>query len=168
MNARIPDNALPPKLDPHALQAFVDEKWDREIIPALEDYIAIPAKSPAFDADWAKNGYIDRVVHDAAEWVEAQKVSRLTLEVVRLPGRTPVIYFDAPATRSDNGDTVLMYGHLDKQPEFSGWRSDLGPWTPKYENDKLYGRGGADDGYAIYASLTAIMALDKQGIPRPR
>ncbi|MGP1614074.1 MAG: M20/M25/M40 family metallo-hydrolase, partial [Pollutimonas bauzanensis] len=168
MNSPISDNALPHALDPNALQAFVDEKWDREIVPALVNYIAIPAKSPAFDADWARNGHIDRVVRDAAQWVQAQKVSRLTLEVVRLPGRTPVIYFDAPATRSDNGDTVLMYGHLDKQPEFSGWRTGLGPWTPKYEDGRLYGRGGADDGYAVYASLTAILALDRQGIPRPR
>ena len=146
MNARIPEDALPPTLDPQALQAFVDAKWDNEIIPALTDYIAIPAKSPAFDADWEKNAFIERVVRDAAQWVEAQKVSGLKLEVVRLPGRTPVIFFDAPATRSDNGDTVLLYGHLDKQPEFSGWRAGLGPWTPKYEDGKLYGRGGADDG----------------------
>jgi len=168
MNARIPDDALPPTLDPDSLQAFVNEKWDNEIIPALTDYIAIPAKSPAFDPDWASNAYLERVVRDAAQWVEAQKVHGLTLEIVRLPGRTPVIFFDAPATRADNGDTILLYGHLDKQPEFSGWRNDLGPWTPKYEGDKLYGRGGADDGYAIYASLTAIMALDRQGVPRPR
>lgn len=168
MNARIPDDALPPTLDPDALQAFVDRQWDDEIIPALTDYIAVPAKSPAFDADWEKNAYIDRVVRDAAQWVESRKVSGLKLEVVRLPGRTPIIFFDAPATRTDHRDTVLLYGHLDKQPEFSGWRSDLGPWTPKYEDGKLYGRGGADDGYAIYASITAIMALDAQGIPRPR
>ncbi|NYT35994.1 M20/M25/M40 family metallo-hydrolase [Allopusillimonas soli] len=168
MNARIPDNAIPPQLDPGQAQAFVDEKWDSEIVPALTDYIAIPAKSPAYDPDWEKNQYIERVVRDAAQWVEAQKVSGMTLEVVRLPGRTPVIYFDAPATRKDNGDTVLMYGHLDKQPEFSGWRSGFGPWTPRYEDGKLYGRGGADDGYAVYASLTAILALDRQGVPRPR
>ena len=168
MNARIPDDALPSRLDPEAMRAFVDETWDREIVPALTDYIAIPAKSPAFDPDWEKNQYIDRVVRDAAQWVQSCKVAGLTLEVVRLPGRTPVIFFDAPATRKDNGDTVLMYGHLDKQPEFSGWRNDLGPWTPKYEDGRLYGRGGADDGYAVYASLTAIMALDRQGVPRPR
>ncbi len=167
MDTPLPDATLP-TLDSDALQAFVDEKWDREIVPALTHYISVPAKSPAFDPDWSRNGYIDGVVREAAQWIEAQKVSRLTLEVVRLPGRTPIIYFDAPATRSDNGDTVLMYGHLDKQPEFSGWRSDLGPWTPKYEDGKLYGRGGADDGYAVYASLTAILALDKQGVPRPR
>ncbi len=168
MNARTPDDALAPTLDPDALQAFVDRTWDDEIIPALTQYIAIPAKSPAFDPDWERNAYIERVIRDAAQWVEGQKVAGLKLEVIRLPGRTPVIFFDVPATRSDNGDTVLLYGHLDKQPEFSGWRGDLGPWTPKYEDGKLYGRGGADDGYAVYASLTAIMALDKQGVPRPR
>jgi acetylornithine deacetylase/succinyl-diaminopimelate desuccinylase-like protein len=168
MNARTPDDALAPTLDPDALMAYVNDKWDHDIIPALTHYIAIPAKSPSFDADWEKNAFIERVIVDASQWIEAQKVSGLRLEVVRLPGRTPVIFFDVPATRSDNGDTVLLYGHLDKQPEFSGWRADLGPWTPKYEDGKLYGRGGADDGYAVYASLTAIMALDKQGIPRPR
>ena len=96
----------------------------------------------------------------------------LKLEVIRIEGRTPVIFFEVPATKAGGNekgaDTICLYGHLDKQPEFNGWRSDLGPWTPKYENGLLYGRGGADDGYAVYASLTAIMALDKQGIPRPR
>jgi len=107
-------------------------------------------------------------VRDAASWVETKKVAGLKLEVIRLDGRTPVIFFETPSTKPGSSDTVCMYGHLDKQPEFSGWRNDLGPWTPKYEDGKLYGRGGADDGYAVYASLTAIMALDRQGIPRPR
>src|SRR5690606_20282840 len=150
------------------LQQYVDDMWDGEIVPRLTDYIAVPAKSPAFDPDWEKNGYIERVVQDAAGWVEAQKVRGLVLEVVRLPGRTPVIFFEVPATRQDNGDTVLMYGHLDKQPEFSGWRSDLGPWTPKYENGRLYGRGGADDGYAVYASIAAVQELKRQNVPHPR
>ncbi|MDH4059230.1 MAG: M20 family metallopeptidase [Aquincola sp.] len=150
------------------LAAFTDRLWDEEIIPALKRYIEVPAKSPMFDADWSRNGYVDRVVRDAAGWVESKKVSGLKLEVVRLENRTPVILFEVPATRAGSTDTVLMYGHLDKQPEFNGWRSDLGPWTPKLDGDKLYGRGGADDGYAIYASLAAIMALDAQGIPRPR
>jgi acetylornithine deacetylase/succinyl-diaminopimelate desuccinylase-like protein len=151
-----------------ALAAFADEAWDRRIVPALTDYIAVPAKSPMFDADWVKNGYVDHVVRTAAAWVESRQVAGLKLEVVRLEGRTPVIFFDIPATRAEGGDTVLLYGHLDKQPEFNGWRNDLGPWTPKYENGLLYGRGGADDGYAVYAAITAIEALDKQGIARPR
>ncbi|MCH7343495.1 M20 family metallopeptidase [Pelomonas sp. CA6] len=167
MNAR--DPSLPLQADEAgALGAFAGKVWDEEIVPKLTDYIAIPAKSPMFDADWASHGYIDRVVRDAADWVESKKMPGLTLEVIRLEGRTPVIFFELPATKADSGDTVLLYGHLDKQPEFNGWRADLGPWTPKYEDGKLYGRGGADDGYAIYASLTALMALDRQGLPRPR
>jgi len=158
-------------LSPTALTAFAryaDEAWDERIVPALTDYIAVPAKSPMFDADWAEHGLLDRVVQDAARWVEGRKVAGLTLEVVRIEGRTPLIFFDIPATRAGSTDTVLLYGHLDKQPEFNGWRSDLGPWTPKYENGLLYGRGGADDGYAVYAAITAIEALDREGVPRPR
>jgi acetylornithine deacetylase/succinyl-diaminopimelate desuccinylase-like protein len=151
-----------------ALAAYADEAWDQRIVPALTDYIAVPAKSPMFDKDWAAHGLLDRVVRDAAAWVEGRKVAGLTLEVVRLEGRTPVIFFDIPATKAGGGDTVLLYGHLDKQPEFNGWRRDLGPWTPKYEAGLLYGRGGADDGYAVYAAITAIEALDRQGIARPR
>jgi acetylornithine deacetylase/succinyl-diaminopimelate desuccinylase-like protein len=155
----------------------VSQAWDLTIVPRLEDYIRIPAKSPAFDADWVKNGFIDTVVWDAATWVMAQKVDGLTLEVIRLEGRTPVLFFevaassgagDANPAKAPSGQTVLMYGHLDKQPEFSGWRSDLGPWSPKYEDGKLYGRGGADDGYAVYASIAAIQALKSQNMPHPR
>ena len=102
------------------------------------------------------------MVRNAAAWVEAQKVEGLTLEIVRLPGRTPVLFFEIAATRPTSAQTVLMYGHLDKQPEFTGWRADLGPWTPKYEDGKLYGRGGADDGYAVYASIAAVQALKAQ------
>ena len=166
MNARDPLVPLQPD-EATALGSFAARTWDEQIVPALTDYIAVPAKSPMFDADWARNGHIERVVRDAAQWVERQKLPGLKLEVIRLEGRTPLIFFELPATRPGT-DTVLLYGHLDKQPEFTGWRSDLGPWTPKYENGKLYGRGGADDGYAIYASLTALMALDAQGIGRPR
>jgi acetylornithine deacetylase/succinyl-diaminopimelate desuccinylase-like protein len=167
MNARDPNLPLQPD-DATAIAEFANRTWDEEIVPALTDYIAIPAKSPMFDADWQKNGHIERVIRDAASWVESKKVAGLTLEVVRLEGRTPVIFFEVPATKAGSTDTICLYGHLDKQPEFNGWRNDLGPWTPKYENGLLYGRGGADDGYAVYASLTAIMALDRQGIPRPR
>ncbi|HEU6456657.1 MAG TPA: M20/M25/M40 family metallo-hydrolase, partial [Roseateles sp.] len=155
-------------LDADRALADVSSKWDGDIVRQLTDYIAIPAKSPGFDKEWAAHGYLETVLRNAAQWVEAQKVEGLTLEIVRLEGRTPVLYFEVPATGTSMTDTVLMYGHLDKQPEFTGWRNDLGPWTPKYENGLLYGRGGADDGYAVYASLTAIMALDQQGIPRPR
>jgi acetylornithine deacetylase/succinyl-diaminopimelate desuccinylase-like protein len=167
MNAR--DPLLPVQPDEaDAIARYASQVWDEEIVPKITDYIAIPAKSPMFDADWAANGHLEKVIRDAAAWVESKNVAGLKLEVVRIEGRTPVIFFEVPATKPGSTDTICLYGHLDKQPEFNGWRNDLGPWTPKYENGLLYGRGGADDGYAVYASLTAIMALDKQGIPRPR
>jgi acetylornithine deacetylase/succinyl-diaminopimelate desuccinylase-like protein len=155
-------------LDNAAALAHTTEQWDRDIVKQLTDYIAIPAKSPTFDKEWAQHGYIETVVRNAASWIEAQKVAGLTLEIVRLPGRTPVLFFEVAATRAASAQTVLMYGHLDKQPEFTGWRSDLGPWQPKYEDGKLYGRGGADDGYAVYASIAAVQALKAQNVPHPR
>ena len=168
MTARLPDSVL------NTTQALthVSQAWDGDIVQRLSDYIAIPAKSPMFDADWLAHGYLETVVRNTAQWIEAQKLDGLTLEVVRLPGRTPVIFFEVAATRSAQAgvseQTVLMYGHLDKQPEFSGWRKDLGPWTPKYEDGKLYGRGGADDGYAAYAAIAAIAALKDQKVAHPR
>jgi len=168
MTARLPDSVL------NTTQALthVSQAWDGDIVQRLSDYIAIPAKSPIFDADWLAHGYLETVVRNTAQWIDSQKLDGLTLEVVRLPGRTPVIFFEVAATRSAQAgvseQTVLMYGHLDKQPEFSGWRKDLGPWTPKYEDGKLYGRGGADDGYAAYAAIAAIAALKDQKVAHPR
>lgn len=171
MNAR--DPLLPVQPDEaDAIARFANQTWDDEIVPLVTNYIAIPAKSPMFDADWAKHGHIEKVIRDAAAWVESKKVAGLKLEVVRIEGRTPVIFFEVPATKAGGNEpdaaTICLYGHLDKQPEFNGWRNDLGPWTPKYIDGLLYGRGGADDGYAVYAALTAIIALDRQGVPRPR
>lgn len=164
MNARVPTQVLEPAL---ALER-IGQAWDSDILRQLTEYIAIPAKSPMFAPEWAQQGFIDTVVHNAATWVEAQKVAGLRLEIVRLPGRTPVLFFEIEATEAAASQTVLMYGHLDKQPEFSGWRSDLGPWTPKYEDGKLYGRGGADDGYAVYASIAAVQELKRQNMSHPR
>ena len=92
-------NAPTRSAEAQALAAYADQAWHERIVPALTEYIAVPAKSPMFDADWAAHGLLERVVQDAARWVESRKVAGLTLEVVRLPGRTPVIFFDVPATR---------------------------------------------------------------------
>ena len=159
--------AAAPALDAATALDQISRQWDGDIVRRLSDYIAVPAKSPGFDPDWAAHGFIDRVVRDAADWVLAQKVPGLKLEVVRIDGRTPVIFFEIDGTKPA-GQTVVMYGHLDKQPEFTGWRADLGPWTPKYEDGKLYGRGGADDGYAVYAAIAAVQALKSQNVPHPR
>lgn len=156
--------------DPTQALTEVSQQWERSIVGQLKDYIAIPAKSPMFAPDWQAQGLLEQVVRNAAAWVEAQKVAGLKLEIVRLPGRTPLLFFEVAGTQEHaaTSPTVLMYGHLDKQPEFDGWRRDLGPWTPVLDGDKLYGRGGADDGYAIYASIAAIQALKSQNTPHPR
>jgi acetylornithine deacetylase/succinyl-diaminopimelate desuccinylase-like protein len=154
-----------PRLNATTLTATVDARWDEEIVPQLIDYIRIPAKSPHFDPQWAANGHIERVIRLAEAWARRQPVRGLVVEIVRLPGRTPLLYFDVPGA----GDrTVLLYGHLDKQPEMTGWRDGFGPWDPLLEDGKLYGRGGADDGYAVFAALAAIGALQAQGIAHSR
>ena len=155
--------------DQATLARRIDAHWDAEIVPELTEYIRVPAKSPHFDPSWEAHGYIERVIREAERWVRAQGVPGMTVEVVRLPGRTPVLYFDVPATGDAGaGRTVLLYGHLDKQPEMVGWHEGYGPWSPRYEEGKLYGRGGADDGYAVYASLAALKALGAQGLPHAR
>ena len=163
-------NAPVPMLDTAEMLSTVSRAWDDDLVKQLSDYIEIPAKSPAFDADWAKAGHLELVLQRAATWVEQQKVAGLKVEIIRLPGRTPIMFFEVAATRSQtpSSQTVLMYGHLDKQPEFDGWRAGLGPWTPKYIDGKLYGRGSADDGYATYAAITAIQALKAQKAEHPR
>jgi len=146
-------------------RAFSQHAWDARILPALEEYIRIPAKSPGFDADWQAHGHLDRAVELAAAWARQRPVAGLRVEVVRLPGRTPVLLMEIPG-RPDR--TVLLYGHLDKQPEMVGWSEGLGPWNPVRRGDRLYGRGAADDGYAAFAALTAVETLEAEGIPHAR
>jgi len=149
------------------LQGFIDGLWDAAVVPALVDYIRIPNKSPAFDADWAKAGHMDAAVSLLESWARERLASLpgATLEVITLPGRTPVILIEAPG---EIDDTVLLYGHLDKQPEMTGWAEGLGPWQPVIKGDKLFGRGGADDGYAMFGALASLLALREQGIAHAR
>jgi len=144
-----------------ATAKWVEELFTKSIVPTLVDYIKIPNKSAMFDPKWRENGHVDRAVELLSGWAKQNLPEGATMEVVRLGERTPVIFIDVPGTGGKAGDTVMLYGHLDKQPEMAGWREGLGPWTPVLEGDKLYGRGGADDGYAIFASLTAINAVRK-------
>ncbi len=156
-----------PVIDPAKLARFLDPFWQDAILPVLIDYIRIPNKSPAFDRDWAAHGHMEDAVKLLAGWARAQLAAfpGATLAVVRLSGRTPVIVIDIPGSGEE---TVLLYGHLDKQPEMAGWAEGLGPWTPVLKGEKLYGRGGADDGYALFAALAALLALREQQIAHAR
>ena len=139
-----------------ALGDSIARQWDESIVPRLIDYIRIPAKSPHFDPEWEAHGHIERV--DPARRSVGARATGARAASSRScgsPGRTPVLYLRR--ARDGVGDeTVLLYGHLDKQPEMTGWREGFGPWMPVIEDGKLYGRGGADDGYAVFASLAAI------------
>ena len=139
--------------------------WDNEIVPTLVEYIKIPNKSPSFDPDWEKHGHMHKVLELAVQWTEINKPDGSVITVKNSPGRTPLLLLDIPGTKEGN---ILMYGHLDKQPEMEGWIDDLGPWKPVIKDEKLYGRGGADDGYALFASVASINALKEQNIDHPR
>ena len=152
-------------MDATKTTTYVEDAWQRSVIPALQDYIKIEALSPYFDKEWAAHGHLDAAVELAADWVRGREVPGLSVEILRLPGRTPVLLLEREGSAPG---TVMLYGHLDKQPEGGPWRSDLGPWKPVLEGDRLYGRGGADDGYAVFASTVAIEAMLDQGAPTPR
>ena len=147
------------------LEKDINDFWDANILPTLTEYIKIPNKSPAFDPDWKQNGYMDAVLELTKKWVEKFQPEGSVMHIDEGGDKTPMLIVEIPGERDGN---ILMYGHLDKQPEMEGWKDDLGPWTPVFRDDKLYGRGGADDGYALFASLGSILSLKNQGAKLPR
>jgi len=153
------------------LTRYIDTTWDESIVPALSEYIRIPNKSVHFDPQWEQHGHMLRAAELMKQWCEEHALPGMKIEIVRLPGLTPLLYIDVPASGNPAGrssDCVLLYGHMDKQPEFSGWAEGLEPWKPVLRDGRLYGRGGADDGYAVFGSLLALRALADQNIPYVR
>ncbi len=152
-------------MDQTRLKNFVEKIWDETVVPTLTDYMRIPNKSPAFDPEWQSHGYMRDAVKLMEAWARDHLPSGATLDIVQLPGRTPLMFMEIPGTSKE---TILLYGHLDKQPEMVGWAEGTGPWTPVRVGDKLFGRGGADDGYAMFAALSAVLALRDQQAPHAR
>jgi acetylornithine deacetylase/succinyl-diaminopimelate desuccinylase-like protein len=149
-------------MDNEKTSKFVNSIWDDSIIPELQEYIKVPNKSPMFDPDWEQHGHMEKAVQMLEAWAQQQPIKGMQVDVVRIEGRTPVLFIDVPG---DSDQVVLLYGHYDKQPEMVGWSDESGPWEPAIRDGKLYGRGGADDGYSTFGSLTAIRALQEQGVP---
>jgi acetylornithine deacetylase/succinyl-diaminopimelate desuccinylase-like protein len=152
-------------MDLERLKSRINRTWDESIIDRLIAYVRIPNKSPMFDPQWERNGHMEKAVQLMADWCRAQKIPGARTEVRHVPGRTPLLLVDVPG---ELPGCTLLYGHLDKQPEFTGWLPGLGPWEPVLREGRLYGRGAADDGYAVFSSLTAIAALKEQQVPLPR
>lgn len=146
---------------------FIDSFWDKEILPALSEFISIPCKTPTLDSNWQQNGYLQQAAQLAERWIKAQNVAGVTVQILQASNRTPFVFADIPGTDKSN-KTIMFYGHLDKMPETEGWNEGLGAWKPVIENDCLYGRGAVDDGYAAFAPIAAIKALQTQGVPHAR
>src|SRR5688572_20834705 len=160
-------------LDVKAAAASTEQFWEKEIVPTISQYIGIPNKSPFFDPKWVENGHMEKAVTLISEWCKKHAPPGTTHDVQRLNDdkgrpRTPLIVMEVPGTDPKNTDTVLLYGHLDKQPEMTGWREGLDPWKPVREGDRIYGRGGADDGYATFAAISAVRLLKEQKKPHAR
>ena len=140
------------------IAAEVSTHWDRSALPALANFVRIPNQSPLFDPEWKRHGHMGRAVALALDWVQKQQIAGLRAEVHEIDGRTPLLFIEIDG---DPSSTVLMYGHLDKQPPMLPWDSGLEPWTPVLRDGKLYGRGGADDGYAVFAAISALRVLQQ-------
>ena len=149
------------------VEETIASQWGGFILDTLKEYITIPNLSPQFDAEWEKNGYMHKAVSLLAETANTFAIEGLSQRVVQLPSRTPLLFLEVPASNGGEGN-VLLYGHFDKQPEFSGWHPGKGPWLPVLEDGRLFGRGGGDDGYAMFSCLSAISAIQRQGCALPR
>ena len=144
---------------------FIDQFWDQSVLPNLKEYVAIPCKSPMFDQNWKQNGHLHQAVDHCKAWCESLGIDGLITEVYEIEDRTPLLFIEIPGV--DDNHNILVYGHLDKQPEADGWDNNKGPWAPIIEDNKLYGRGAADDGYALYSAMSSIAAIKEQGLSHP-
>jgi acetylornithine deacetylase/succinyl-diaminopimelate desuccinylase-like protein len=155
-------------MDFDRLQEFIAGRWRDSVMGPLSAYIAIPAKSPAFDVNWQTTRQLDRAAEHLAGWARGALAATpgAVVEVLRLEGKTPMILIDIPGAAE--APPIILYGHLDKQPEMTGWSEGRDPWTPVVEADRLYGRGAADDGYAIFSAVLSVLALQDQDLVYPR
>ena len=151
-------------MDHSSVHGVVETGWMASALPSLAEYIKIPALSPDFDASWAETGHLRRAVEHVRDWIAARGLPGAGLEILELDGRSPLLVVDVPATPGAVAQgTVVLYGHLDKQPPAGDWSEGLDPWQPMVRGYRLYGRGAVDDGYAGYAAALAIEAVHATG-----
>src|SRR5487761_1970866 len=143
------------------------EDFENGALETLMDYASIPCLSPMYDASWAGNGEIERATQLLVTWARERSIANLDVQVHRNEGRTPVIVATVEATAPVEG-TVVLYGHLDKQPPLGDWSDGLAPFSPVRRGDQIFARGVADDGYSTFAALLAIEAMETRGIAHGR
>jgi len=154
---------MPSEFRPQDAIAIARQRWRADVLPMLEEFARIPNLSPAFDPGWESAGHMDEAAELMAQWARSRAIPGAVVDVVRRPGLTPTVLIEVPATDEGSTGTVLIYGHIDKQPPFDGWTEGRGPWTPVVEGDWLYARGVADDGYALPSAVVAVESVMAAG-----
>ncbi|SNT42692.1 Acetylornithine deacetylase/Succinyl-diaminopimelate desuccinylase [Streptosporangium subroseum] len=151
-------------MDYGKVREAVIKDWDGDVLPSLSGLVEIPALSAAYDAAWERNGHLRAAADHVRDWIASRGLPGAQCEVFQLDGRAPLLLVDVPATTgAEARGTVLLYGHLDKQPPLGDWSDGLGPWQPVVRDGRLYGRGAVDDGYSGYAATTALAAVQAAG-----
>ena len=151
-------------MDHQKLRESISAAWATDVLPSLSGLVEIPAVSTGYDAAWEEHGHLRAAVEHVRGWVASRGLPDARCDVVQLDGRAPLLLVDVPATPGAAATgTVLLYGHLDKQPPLGDWSEGLGPWQAVIRDDRLYGRGSADDGYSGYAATTALEAVQGAG-----
>lgn len=146
------------------MRDWIDTYWENEAIPGLIEFGKIPNVSQEYAPNWKSEGHMAQAAAFLKQWASARAIAGARVSVIEKNEKAPVLVVEVPGS----GDTVLFYGHMDKQPPMLPWREGLDPWNPIREGDLLYGRGLADDGYALFAALGAIEAAQKTGKQLPR
>jgi acetylornithine deacetylase/succinyl-diaminopimelate desuccinylase-like protein len=149
-----------------ATAAYVEKWWADWYVKGLCEFIEIPNLSPMFDAEFYTNGTTQAAAKHVDDYINKLEIKGITKHSFTPEGKPPMYVYVVEANGNDKN--VMCYGHLDKQPWMMPWREGLGPTKAVIEGDFLYGRGGADDGYAPFSCALAIKNLQVQGLPHPR
>ena len=154
-------------VNPEDLKNYVNTEFDKTFEPSLEEFIRIPNLSPAYDPEWKTNGKLKQAAEHLKNFAEQIGIKGLKTTLFGDQETTPLLFININASEQTD-KTVLMYGHFDKQPAFTGWDINKGPTIPIIQDGRLYGRGSSDDGYALYSALLSIKALQKLSISHPK
>lgn len=149
-------------------QQTVKTIWETKIKDTFEEYLKIPNISPAYNESWEDDGHMQKVVDLYENWAKQNAPKSASVFVQQIKNKTPLLVINVPARNYSGNESVLLYGHLDKQPEMLGWRDGIDPWASTYEGDRLYGRGSADDGYAMFSAIVALNDLEDNKVSHPR
>ena len=155
-------------MDKREIEPFITQTFEKDVVPALMNFIRIPNGSPSYDKDWQTNGFQEQAALYIKEWVESQNLQNTYVHILQEKNRTPFIYIEIEASKKDDSRSILMYGHFDKQPPLEGWSEGLSPRSPVIKDKHLYGRGGADDGYGVFAAVSAVKCAQAHNWPMPR